>query len=55
MTEEIIAHRVAFLIPDRSIPTNWLRVFRDTDNETVYSTWNDFQMSLKVIGNVMLR
>jgi len=26
----------------------------DTDNETVYSTWNDVQMSLKIIRNVML-
>jgi len=27
----------------------------DADNETVYSTWNDLQRSLKVIGNVILR
>jgi len=26
-----------------------------TDNETVCSTWNDFQMSLEVIGNVILQ
>jgi len=27
----------------------------DTDNETVYSIWNDLQRSLKVIGNIILR
>jgi len=28
-------------------------VFLNTDNETVYSTWNDLQRSLNVIGNII--
>jgi len=28
--------------------------FGDTDNQTVYSTWNDLRRSLKIIGNAIL-
>ena len=28
--------------------------FWDTDNDTLYSTWNDLQRPLEVIGDVVL-
>ena len=34
---------------------HYVRFILQTGIETVYSTWNDLQMSLKVIGNAILR
>jgi len=43
------------LLIARSVRTRLHAVLLDTDNKTVYSTWNDLQRSLKIIGNIILR